>query len=52
MEGRKDGRMDGSVTISLCNSVGEGIITKFKVDLYNVVKTLWNKFEMICLRGT
>jgi len=23
--GRKDGRMDGSVAISLCNFVGEGI---------------------------
>jgi hypothetical protein len=25
--GRKEGRMDGSVTISLCNFAGEGIIT-------------------------
>jgi hypothetical protein len=26
MEGRKDGRTDSSVTISLCNFIGEGII--------------------------
>jgi hypothetical protein len=28
MEGRKEGRMDGSVTISLRNFVGEGIIKR------------------------
>ena len=27
MDGRTDGRTDGNVTISLCNFVGEGIIT-------------------------
>jgi hypothetical protein len=34
-EGRKDGSTDGSVTISLCNFVGEGI----KISNANPLKT-------------
>ena len=36
-DGRKDGRMDGSVTISLRNFVGEGIIiiTQYQRSLDN-----------------
>jgi hypothetical protein len=35
-DGRNEGRTDGSVTISLCNFVGEGIIIALE-EIYSVV---------------
>jgi hypothetical protein len=41
---RKDGRKDGSITISLCNFVGEGIIKQElrQLKLKKILKE-WNK---------
>jgi hypothetical protein len=42
-DGRKDGRTDGSVTISLCNFVGEGITRRVVSDvIFNIRVTSQN----------